>query len=84
MTRRKEWFSKLVDCTNESIALDDNKVYEPKGVGCIPMKMVDEQVKVTTNVLYFSVLKQNLLSISKIIDNNLVVLFNKDQYLIKN
>ena len=42
MTSRKEWFSKLVECANESIALGDNKVYKAKGIGCILMKMANK------------------------------------------
>jgi hypothetical protein len=83
MIGKQEVFSKFAPCDNEIIILGDDNIHEVQGRGEVPMRVSRDCIKNIQNVLYVHGLKTNLLSISKIIDENYTVVFDKKQCLIK-
>lgn len=80
---KQEVFSKLVPCNNEVIILCDDSIHEVQGRGEVPMRVSGYCIQNIQNVLYVFDLKTNLLFVSKITDENYMVVFDKKQCLIK-
>jgi hypothetical protein len=77
MTSKQEVFSKLAPCDNKIIILGDDSIHEVQGRGKVPMRVSRNCIKNIQNVLYVPGLKTNLLFVSKLIDENYIVVFDK-------
>lgn len=75
MCTNKDWLNEL-KVSNNCVSIANNDRLQSQGIGNINMKLVDTNIKVV-DVMYVPQLSTNLLSVSKMADKGITVVFNK-------
>ena len=84
MTCNKKWYTNYKETQNgASIYLGDDRAYQIKGYGDIPVTFPNGSVRHIRNVVYVPRIKKNLISVSTITDQNLKVEFFKNYCIVK-
>jgi hypothetical protein len=84
MTCNKMWYTNFKETQNgANIYLGDDRAYQIKGYGDIPVTLPNGIVRHIQNVVYVPGIKKNLISVSTITDQNLKVEFFKNYCIVK-
>ena len=84
MNCNKKWYTNYKETQNgASIYLGDDRAYQIKGYGDIPVTLPNGSVRHIRNVVYVPGIKKNLISVSTITDQNLKVEFFKNYCIVK-
>lgn len=84
MTCKNEWFDTYHENNSDThIYLRGNKSHEVKGYGDVCVTLPNGHVRQIKNVMYFTGIKKNLISVSTIANPNLKVEFIKSHYVVK-
>ena len=84
MTRNRQWYEDFKETSNgENIYLGDDRGYQIKVYGSIPVVLPDGNIRHIHNVMYLPGIKKNLISVSTMTDQNLKVEFYKSYCVIK-
>jgi hypothetical protein len=84
MTCNNEWYTNFKETHNGAhIYLGDDRAYQIKGYGDIPVTFPNGTVRHIHNVLYVPGIKKKLISVSTITDQNLKVEFFKTYCIVK-
>jgi hypothetical protein len=84
MTGNRQWFEDFKETSSgANIYLGDDRGYQIKGYGNIPVVFPDGNIRHIHNVMYVPGIKKNLISVSTITDQNLKVEFYKSYCVIK-
>lgn len=78
MTSNKHWYENFKETNNgANIYLGDDRAYQIRGYGNIPMIFPNDNIKRIQNVMFVPSIKKNLISVSMIAYHNLKVEFLK-------
>eukprot|EP00253_Pinus_taeda_P014112 PITA_14112 len=84
MTGKKQWFKNFKESnTRVKVYLVDDRGYEIKGHGDVLVTLPDGNIRNISDVWYVPGIKKNLISVSKITDQDLKVEFFKSYCIIK-
>lgn len=79
MSMRKDWFVKYSTKDSKEITVANNQKLKSNGVGDVEVNLKDDVQKTITDVIYVPDIAANLLSVSKMTEMDLVVVFDKDK-----
>ena len=80
MTPHREWFCEYESYDGGDVFLGDDSSYKIIGRGRVKVRFRDGRVKTLPGVLHIPGLARNLLSVSKMSDAGIQVIFNKESY----
>ena len=84
MSCNRDWFDEYHENTDGiHIYLGDNRSHKVKGYGVICVKLPNGQIKQIHNVMYVPGIKKNLIYVSTITDQNMILEFMQSQCLVK-
>ena len=84
MTRNKQWFEDFKKTkSGAKIYLGDDRGYQIKRHGNVPIILPDENIRHIQNMMYVPRINKNLIFVSMIIDQNLKVEFYKSYCVVK-
>ena len=84
MSGKKQWFRNFKESNSGvKVYLGDNSGYEIKGHGDVLVTLPDGKIRNISDVWYVPGIKKNLISVSKITDQDLKVEFFKSYCIIK-
>lgn len=76
MSMRKDWIVNCKNISNQEITIANNQKVSCNATGEIKVKLKDDSTRTITEVMYVPDLSANLLSVSKMVNKNMTVVFD--------
>lgn len=84
MSMRRDWFSKCSDHESKEIVIANNQKLHSKGAGNVKVNLKNNSERIITDVIYVPGIAANLLSVNKMTEKGLIVVFDKEKCYIYN
>lgn len=79
MSMRKDWFVNYSNKDSKEITVANNQKLKGNGVGEVKVNLKGDIQKTITDVIYVPDITANLLSVSKMTEKDLIVVFEKNK-----